>query len=136
MRLQGKEVWIFPVMDDATAGNTAERVVFFSFLPRGFPGGSVVKNLPAKAGDAGLIPDPGRSHRLQQLSPCTTTEPALQCPGAAPAELTCCDRRSPPALKPTLHSQRSPCKEQPEHRNERVALLAATREKPEERQDK
>ena len=27
----------------------------------GFPGGLVVKNLPAKAGDGGLIPDPGRS---------------------------------------------------------------------------
>ena len=24
--------------------------------------GSMVKNLPASAGDAGLIPDPGRSH--------------------------------------------------------------------------
>ena len=31
----------------------------------GFPGGSVVKNLPANAGDTGLIPDPGRSHVLQ-----------------------------------------------------------------------
>ena len=30
----------------------------------GFPGGSVVKNLPASAGDMGLIPDPGRSHML------------------------------------------------------------------------
>ena len=28
---------------------------------RGFMGGSVVKNLPANAGDMGLIPDPGRS---------------------------------------------------------------------------
>ena len=27
----------------------------------GFPGGSVVKNLTASAGDMGLIPDPGRS---------------------------------------------------------------------------
>ena len=27
----------------------------------GFPGGSVVKNLPAKAGDAGSIPGLGRS---------------------------------------------------------------------------
>ena len=26
-----------------------------------FPGGPVVKNLPAKAGDTGLIPGPGRS---------------------------------------------------------------------------
>ena len=26
----------------------------------GFPGGTVVKNLPANAGDAGLIPESGR----------------------------------------------------------------------------
>ena len=31
-------------------------------LQGGFPSGSVVKNLPANAGDTGLIPDPGRSH--------------------------------------------------------------------------
>ena len=29
---------------------------------RDFPGDSVVRNLPANAGDMGLIPDPGRSH--------------------------------------------------------------------------
>ena len=28
----------------------------------GFPGGSVVKNLPANAGDMALIPGPARSH--------------------------------------------------------------------------
>ena len=31
----------------------------------GFPGGSVVRNLPASAGDMGLIPNAGRSHVLQ-----------------------------------------------------------------------
>ena len=30
-----------------------------------FPGGSVVKNLPANAGDTGSIPSPGRSHMPQ-----------------------------------------------------------------------
>ena len=30
-----------------------------------FPGGSVVKNPPANAGDTGLSPGPGRSHMLQ-----------------------------------------------------------------------
>ena len=30
--------------------------------PKGFPGGAVVKNPPANAGDTGLIPGPGRSH--------------------------------------------------------------------------
>ena len=29
---------------------------------QGFPGGSEVKNLPANAGDVGLIPGPGRFH--------------------------------------------------------------------------
>ena len=32
---------------------------------RGFPGGAVVKNPPANAGDTGSIPGPGRSHMLQ-----------------------------------------------------------------------
>ena len=38
--------------------------VFFFFLVniiKGFPGGSVVKNPPANAGDAGLIPGLGKS---------------------------------------------------------------------------
>ena len=33
-------------------------------ISAGFPGGSVVKNPPANAGDTGLIPDPGGSHIL------------------------------------------------------------------------
>ena len=33
-------------------------------LLQGFPGGSVVKNLPVNAGDTGSIPDLGRSHTL------------------------------------------------------------------------
>ena len=44
----------------------------------------VVKNPPAKAGDMGLIPCPGRSHKLQgnqacaprSLSPCASTPEA------------------------------------------------------------
>ena len=28
----------------------------------GFPGGTMIKNLPANAGDTGLSPGPGRSH--------------------------------------------------------------------------
>ena len=31
----------------------------------GFPGGAVVKNLPANAGDSGSSPGPGRSHMLR-----------------------------------------------------------------------
>ena len=36
----------------------------------GFPGGTVVENPPANAGDTGLSPDPGRfPHATEQLSP-------------------------------------------------------------------
>ena len=31
-------------------------------IDRGFPGGTVVENLPANAGDMGSSPGPGRSH--------------------------------------------------------------------------
>ena len=34
----------------------------------GFPGGTVVKNLPANAGDTGSSPGPGRSHMRWQSS--------------------------------------------------------------------
>ena len=37
----------------------------FQNVYQGFPGGSVVKNLPVNAGDMGSIPDPGRFHMLQ-----------------------------------------------------------------------
>ena len=32
---------------------------------KGFPGGTVVKNPPANAGDTGSSPGPGRSHMAQ-----------------------------------------------------------------------
>ena len=43
-----------------------------------FPGGSVVENLPANAGDTGLIPDARTKilHITEQLSTCTTTTEA------------------------------------------------------------
>ena len=39
-------------------------IVFKNHL-RDFPGGAVVKNPPASAGDTGSSPGPGRSHVLQ-----------------------------------------------------------------------
>ena len=41
----------------------------------GFPGGSVVKNLPASEGDTGSTPPwSGKiPHAMEQLSPCATT---------------------------------------------------------------
>ena len=40
-----------------------------------FPGGTVVKNLPANAEDTGSSPDPC-PHATEQLSPCATTSEA------------------------------------------------------------
>ena len=67
-----------------------------STIGGGFPGGAVVENLPANAGDTGSSPGPGRSHmpwsnkarapqllslrsrarEPQLLSPCATTTEA------------------------------------------------------------
>ena len=39
-------------------------------MPDDFPGGAVVKNPPASAGDTGSIPGPGRSHMPQGNQAC------------------------------------------------------------------
>ena len=53
-----------------------------------FPGGAVVKNPPANAGDIGSEPWSGKiPHAAEQLSPCaTTTEPAFYSPQATTTE--------------------------------------------------
>ena len=43
-------------------GNPCALLVGCKLVFKGFPDGSVVKTLPANAGDMGLIPGPGRSH--------------------------------------------------------------------------
>ena len=40
-------------------------MITVNYLVKDFPGGSVVKNPPANAGDTGSIPAQGRSHMLQ-----------------------------------------------------------------------
>ena len=37
-------------------------ITYTKINSRDFPGGAVVKNPPANAGDTGSSPDPGRSH--------------------------------------------------------------------------
>ena len=83
---------------------------------QGFPSGSVVKNLPANAGDTGSVPDPGRfPHATEQLSPwattsetvlwslCSTTKKLPQWEAHAPqlesgrVASTCSTRESPPS---------------------------------------
>ena len=76
-----------------------------------FPGGPVVKNLPANAGDRGLIPGPGKSHVPRGKKAC------------APHLLTLCFRAWEPQLlkpswpDPTLRNKRSRCSEKPIPRN-------------------
>ena len=85
-----------------------------------FPGGAVVKNPPASAGDTGLIPGLGRSHLLRsKLSPYTTTTEArvpqllsLRCRTREPQLL------KPVRLEPMLRNKRSHCSEKHTHRNE------------------
>ena len=68
---------------------------------RGFPGGSVVKSLPANVGDTGSVPDLGRSH--MQLSPCSATrEASLE---KKPSSRNCGVARS-------LHNWRGPAQQQ------------------------
>ena len=78
-----------------------------------FPGGAVVENLPANAGNTGSSPGLGRSHkpRTEWLGPwATTTEPAH--------------------LEPVLRNKRGRDGERPVHRDEEWPPLAATRESP------
>ena len=66
---------------------------------RDFPGGAVVKNLRANAGDTGSSPGPGGfPHASEQLSPCATT-----------TESTC--------LEPVLRNRRSHHSEKPSNHN-------------------
>ena len=76
----------------------------------GFPGGAVVENLPANAGDTGSSPGLGRSHMPQLGLWATTTEPAR--------------------LEPVLRNKRGRDSERPAHRDEEWPPLAAARESP------
>ena len=76
-----------------------------------FPGGAVVKNPPANAGDTGSSPGPGRSHmpwsneaRAPQLLSLRSR--------TREAQLLKTTR-----LEPVLHNKRSHCNEKPAHRS-------------------
>ena len=65
-----------------------------SIILQGFPGGSVVRNLPTSVGDVGSIPGPGRSHIVWSNS------------ARAPQLLSAC------YLESLLHNKRNPCSEE------------------------
>ena len=79
---------------------------------RGLPGGAVVKNPPANAGDKGSSPGLGSSHMPRSNEAC------------APQLLSLCSRarkpqlRKPVCLEPMLHYKKSQRNEKPPHRNE------------------
>ena len=62
----------------APISNKTFKFRFLTSWSRDFPGGPVVKNLPAIAEDPGSIPDPGPKiqYPMRQLGPCTATTEA------------------------------------------------------------
>ena len=60
-------LFYLPAFGGGAAGGGV--VLIFSSVV-GFLGGSVVENLPANAGDVGLIPGSGRSPRARNGNPC------------------------------------------------------------------
>ena len=62
-----------------------------------FPGGVVVRNLPANAGDTGLSPGPGRSHTRRSNE---AREPQLLSPRAATTEARAPRAHAPQQEKP------------------------------------
>ena len=86
---------------------------------KGFPGGSVLKNLPANAGDTGSIPDPRRFQMpWSNLSPCVTIAE-----WAYDLDPRNHNHWSPCTIKPVLH-ERSGWNEKPVHCNYRKAGAA------------
>ena len=77
-------------------------------IPRGFPGGAVVKNLPANAGDTGLSPGPGRSHMPWSNE------------ARAPQLLSLHSRACEPQLLKPARLEPAPCNKR-SHRNEKPA---------------
>ena len=84
-----------------------------------FPGGSLVKNPPANAGDTGSVPGLGRSHMPQSNE---ASVPQLLSPGPGAQEL---QLLSPCVLEPVLCNKRS---------HQMRNLSTTTRENPEQQQ--
>ena len=89
---------------------------------QGFPGGSVLKNPPADAGDTDLIPGLGRSHGPWSNKAHAPQLPSL-CSRARDPQLP-----SPWATAPAAHAPQSPCSEM--RRYSKKEPRVATREEP------
>ena len=78
----------------------------------GFPGGAVVKNPPADAGDKGSSPGPGSSHARRSSEVRAPQLPSLRSRAREP------QLRMPGCLEPVLRNKRSHRNEKPAHHNE------------------
>ena len=78
----------------------------------GFPGGTVVKNPPANAGDKGSSPGPGSSHMPRSNEARAPQLLSLRSQAHEPQLL------KPACLDPVLRNKRSHHNEKPVHRNE------------------
>ena len=78
----------------------------------GFPGGAVVKNPPANAGDMGSSPGPGRSH-MQRSNYARALQLLSMRSRAREPQLL-----KPACLEPVLHNKTSHRSEKPAHCNE------------------
>ena len=79
----------------------------------GFPGGAVVKNPPANAGDTGSSPGPGRSHMPQSNRARAPQLRSLRSRACEP------QLRKAVHLEPVLGNKRSHRNEKPAHHNEK-----------------
>ena len=79
---------------------------------QGFPGGAVIKNAPAKEGDTGSSPGPGRSHVPRSNKAHAPQLLSLHSRAHEPQLL------KPACLEPVLGNKRSHCNEKPMHLNE------------------
>ena len=61
-------LWVIDVYNPSGTQGLCQ-IVGFSRKAKGFPGGSIVRNLPASAGDTGLIPGLERSPRGKHSNP-------------------------------------------------------------------
>ena len=101
---------------------TISKGLEFELRIGGFPGGAVVKNPPAKAGDTGLSPGPGRSHTPQSNSAHSPQLLSLHSRAQEPQLL------KPASLEPMLCNKRRHRNEKPTHRNKEWPPLVTTRE--------
>ena len=91
--------------------SSEEQCLEFIKNEKGSPGGAVVKNPPANAGDTGSSPGPGRSHMPQSNKARAPQLLSLRSRAREPQLL------KPACLEPVLRNKRSHRNEKPMNRN-------------------